>query len=81
MTVTGLLLNAETALTLVQTFPLTDPRVTLAIQLLAGTVSVVQSLHRRGIFDPTIPIEVEEIGLALTANIQAQLKALGMDPV
>ncbi len=78
MTIAELLTNAQTAVALASTFPIA-PQVTLALQLLGSTVTVIQNLYQRGIFDPNMAIEVDDIGLELTQNIQAQLDELGLD--
>jgi len=80
MTIAELLINAQAAIALASAFPV-GAQVTLALQLLKSTVTVIQNLYQRGILDPTMTIEVDDIGLELTKNIQAQLDELGPDPV
>lgn len=76
MTITDLLANAVAALALLESLPLGDPRVTLAIQVARGTVALLQSLDKQGLFSHE-PIEVDEVGQALLASMQRQLAVLG----
>lgn len=79
MTITEILTNASQALIVAQTLPVGDPRVTTALSLLGLSIDLMQSLHRQGLFNPDVPIEVDEIGLKLVTNMQAQWRALGVD--
>lgn len=60
--------------------PLGDPRITLALELILSGLSVVQALETRGVFSASTPIELDDIGLALYQNMQAQWEELGLQP-
>lgn len=76
ITIDLILANAQRALFIAQSFPITEPRIALTIQLLSGTIGLLQSLSAKGVFTGQQAIEVDEIGVALLANIQAQLDQL-----
>ena len=66
-----ILTDIDLGLAVLRPFAAADPRAALAVQLVSAATDVL------GRLTTSVPIEVDDLGLALLASLKAQLAELG----